>query len=305
MNYSVVVPVYNGETTVKYLFERIKSFFSSNGYTYEVIFVYDCGEDNSWKILKEIKLENPENVTLIKLSRNFGQHNALICGFEYAKGEFIISMDEDLQHNPEDIIKLIDKQKESDYDVVYGKYIERKHSYFRNLTSSLMKKIIKIAIPDVDIDYSAFRLIKASVAKATIEMRNSYTFLDGYLSWITSNTSSCLVTHNQRQGGESSYSYKKLLTHSINVFFTFSDLPVRFLSKLSIVIICSMSFFAIYIIVRKFIFNDLAMGYPSLILLIGFGIGFMMLGIGIIGEYVYRISLKTTRRPNYKIDKVY
>jgi len=304
MNYTVVIPVYNGETTVKPLFEKIKSFFLSNEYTYELIFVYDCGQDNSWDILYDLKAKNPSVIKLIKLSRNFGQHNALICGFEYAIGEFIITMDEDLQHAPEDIANLISKQKEADYDVVYGKYDKLKHSFFRNISSRIAKKIISIGIPDLHHDYSAFRLIKTSVAKATIEMRNSYTFLDGYLAWITKNIDSCIVTHNTRAGGVSAYNLNKLINHSINIFITFSNFPIRFLSKLSIGIITAMCIYAIYIVGRKIIYNDFAMGYPSLILLIGFGVGLIMFALGIIGEYIYRINLKTTRRPNYKIDTI-
>jgi len=302
--YSVIIPVYNGETTVRPLFERLKTFFDGNNYTFEVIFVYDCGKDNSWETLVKIKEDFSDVVKIIKLRRNFGQHNALICGFEYASGNFIITMDEDLQHAPEDIAKLIIKQKEGNYDVVYGKYQEPQHSLARNITSKILKKVIKIGIPDIHPDYSAFRLMKISVAKATTEMRNSYTFLDGYLSWITTNTSSCLVSHSERQGGVSAYTFSKLINHSINIFVTFSNLPIRFLSKLSILVLLIMLIMFIYIITRKIIYNDFAMGYPSIILAIGFGVGLVMLGLGIIGEYIYRINLKTSKRPNYNISEI-
>jgi len=304
IQYSVVVPVYNGETTVNSLFEEIKCFFEKFYYTYEVVFVYDCGKDNSWIKLKELKSKYPDTVKLIKLSRNFGQHNALICGFEQAKGDFIITMDEDLQHSPEDIILMINKQNESNSDVIYGKYEELNHSIFRNFSSTILKNIIRIGIPEIHPDYTAFRLIKASVAKSTVEMRNSYTFLDGYLSWITTDVQSCVVTHHERQGGKSSYTYNKLINHTINIFVTFSDLPIRFLSSFSILLLIGMCFFATYIVIRKWIFNDLAMGYPSLILAIGFGVGLIMLALGIIGEYIYRINLKTTKRPNYKVVEI-
>jgi undecaprenyl-phosphate 4-deoxy-4-formamido-L-arabinose transferase len=301
IQYSVIIPVYNGELTVEPLFIRLKSYFESCNLSYEVIFVYDCGKDNSWEVLMKMKSLFPNTIKLIKLSRNFGQHNALICGFEYAIGDFIITMDEDLQHAPEDILILITKQQEKDYDVVYGKYETRKHSGFRNLGSSLLKMIIDIGIPDIHRDYSAFRLIKSSITKATVEMRNSYTFLDGYLSWITTHCGSCIVSHNERQGGVSAYTLNKLVNHTINIFVTFSDLPIRFLSKFSITLLIGMIFFSIYIITRKLLYNDFAMGYPTLILAIGFGVGFIMLALGIIGEYIYRINLKTTKRPNYII----
>lgn len=302
MLYSIIIPVYNGEQTVENLYTRIKQFFADK-YNYEVIFVYDCGKDNSWEALLRIKMQNPQNVKLIRLSRNYGQHNALICGFEYAKGDFIVTMDEDLQHAPEDIQKLIDKQNEMDYDVVYGKYEIRNHSGFRNAGSSILKRIIDVGIPDIHPDYSAFRLIKAGIAKSCITMRNSYTFLDGYISWITTNCSSCIVSHSERQGGVSAYTFSKLINHTINIFVTFSNLPIRFLTKLSFFVLFVMTLYSTYIIIRKLVFNDLAMGYPSLVIIVGFGVGLIMLALGIIGEYIYRINLKTTQRPNYNIDK--
>lgn len=303
MKYSIVIPVYNGEKTVTKLFERIKLFFKNND-AFEVIFVYDCGKDNSWKVLIELKEKYPEDIKLIKLSRNFGQHNALICGFEYATGDFIITMDEDLQHAPEDIKKLIIQQQKGDFDVVYGKYETRRHSGFRNMGSSFLKKIIDVGVPDIHPDYSAFRLLKVTVAKSLIGMRNSYTFLDGYLSWITSNCSSCLVSHSERQGGVSAYTFNKLVNHTINIFVTFSNLPIRLLTNLSFFVLIFMSFYSAYVFIRKLIFNDLALGYSSLIIIIGFGVGIIMLALGIIGEYIYRINLKTTKRPNYNVNEV-
>jgi undecaprenyl-phosphate 4-deoxy-4-formamido-L-arabinose transferase len=303
MRYSIVIPVYNGEKTVKNLFERIKLFFNNRD-SYEVIFVYDCGKDNSWKVLVELKEKYHNEIKLIKLSRNFGQHNALICGFEYATGDFVITMDEDLQHAPEDIEKLIYQQQKGDFDVVYGKYETRQHSGIRNLGSSVLKKIIDIGVPDIHPDYSAFRLLKVSVAKSLIGMRNSYTFLDGYLSWITSNCSSCVVSHSERQGGVSAYTFQKLVNHTINIFVTFSNLPIRLLTTLSFVVLTFMSLYSAYVLIRKLIFNDLALGYSSLIIIIGFGVGIIMLALGIIGEYIYRINLKTTKRPNYNVNEV-
>ncbi len=303
MRYSIVIPVYNGELTLEKLNKRIHGFFE-NKYLFEVIYVYDCGEDNSWDVLLRLKYEYPDTIKLIHLSRNFGQHNALICGFEYATGEYIVTMDEDLQHAPEDIQKMIDKQAEKEYDVVYGKYELRKHSSFRNIGSWMLKKIIDIGIPDIHPDYSAFRLIKTSVAKKCVGMRNSYTFLDGYLSWITCHCDSCIVTHHEREGGVSAYNLKKLINHTINIFVTFSNLPIRFLTKLSFLVLFTMSIYSLYVIIRKFIYDDFALGFPSLVIIIGFGIGLIMLSLGIIGEYIYRINLKTTQRPNYNTKKI-
>jgi undecaprenyl-phosphate 4-deoxy-4-formamido-L-arabinose transferase len=252
----------------------------------------------------DLKNKYSDDIILIKLSRNFGQHNALICGFEYASGEFFITMDEDLQHSPEDITLLFQNQVRNDSDVVYGKYNDRKHSFVRNAGSKFLNKIISVGIPEIHPDYSSFRLIKSSIARAAINMKNSYTFLDGYLSWITNNISSEYVCHSPRQAGKSSYTLKKLINHTINIFITFSDYPIRILSKFSMLLIFCMFLLTIYIFLRKFLLDDFAIGFPTLILSIGYGVGLILLSLGIIGEYIYRINLKTTRRPNYYVDKI-
>lgn len=304
IQYSVVIPVYNGESTIELLYSRLESFFSDTDYVFEVIFVYDHGNDNSWEILLRLKSLFPETIKLIRLSRNFGQHNAIICGFENTEGEYIITLDEDLQHSPEDISKLISKLQEGNFDVVYGKYDSLNHSLVRNFGSKLLKYFIRISIPELHSDYSAYRLIKSSIAKATVDMKNSYTFIDGYLSWITTNCDSCIVSHSERQGGESGYTYRKLLNHAINIFVTFSNYPIRLVTKLSIWLMFLMFIFSIYVLTRKLIFDDFAIGFPTIILAIGFGVGLIMMSLGILGEYIYRINLKTTKRPNYNISKI-
>ena len=301
---SFVVPVYHGELTVKPLFEAIKTSCLKYDYSFEVVFVWDCGPDRSWDRIQEIKQTYPDNVTAIRLSRNFGQHNAIICGFAHAKGDFMVTMDEDLQHDPDEIKLLVEKQLETDADVVYGHYPAREHNKFRNTTSWMLKKLLEIGVPDLHIHYSAYRLLKRDIALATVEMRNSYTFLDGYLSWITNNVTSVVVSHSERQGGVSSYTIKKLINHSINIFVTFSNLPIKIVTYLSILFFLFTSGYAGYILIEKLFFNNLIPGFASMIVLLGFGIGSVLFGISVIGEYIHRINLKTTKRPNYKISQL-
>jgi len=304
MSFSVVVPVYNAENTLEILFSEIKSFFQNEGLSFEVIFVFDCGNPNSWKALEKIKKEHPELVKIIHLSRNFGQHNATISGISFASGDYIVTMDEDLQQSPGDIGKLISTQKEGDFDVVYGIYTIRKHNFFRNFTSLLLKKLLLVGIPDLHKDYSSFRLIKSNVAKATLEMRNSYTFLDGYISWITTNCHSCIVDHQERNEGKSSYTLKKLINHSVNIFVTFSNLPLRLITISSFFFLLFSICYSIYFALRKIILDDLASGFPSTVIILSFGLGLIMFFLGILGEYLYRINLKTTKKPNYFFKKI-
>ena len=298
--YSVVIPTYRGQDTIRPLAWQLRDFFLENGLRYEIIFVNDCGPDESWRVMQELRLElGPEVVKAVRLARNFGQHNALICGFSHARGRFIITMDEDLQHRPVDIGLLIRAQEAGDYDVVYGRYDTLCHTGFRNTTSQLLKWLLEIGIPDLHPDYTAFRLIRAETARYCLDMSNSYTFLDGYLTWITRSVTSVKVAHQERAAGESSYTLSKLLEHSLNIFVTFSDLPVRLLSLTSILVFIVTTVYSFYVLVRKVLFNDLSSGFPTLIIAIGFGIGLLLLGMGILGEYIHRINLKTTRRPNF------
>lgn len=298
MDYSIVIPVYHGELTINQLTQELVDVLSD--YSIEIIFVFDCGPDKSWAVIESLMEEFPF-VKGVHLSRNFGQHNAIICGIEQSIGDYIITIDEDLQHRPVDIQNLIEKQKEGDYDVVYGKYDELQHTGFRNLTSMVMKKMLEYSLPDLHNDYTAFRLIKSNIAKATVNMSNSYTFIDGYLSWITKSIGVATVEHQERLAGESSYTVKKLIEHSINIFVTFSILPIRLLSYSSFGVFIMTCIYSVYIIGRKLLYNDIQSGFTTLIISIGIGVSLILLGLGIIGEYIHRINLKTTKKPNYLI----
>jgi polyisoprenyl-phosphate glycosyltransferase len=301
---SFIIPVYHGEHTVQPLFDAIYKACKEYNYQFEVVFIWDCGPDKSWEKIVELKTRFPAEIKAIRLSRNFGQHNAIICGFANARGDFMVTMDEDLQHNPCELNLLVDKQKENDYDLVYGNYLKPQQPGLRNFTSGMLKKLLNIVIPDLHKNYSAYRLIKRDIALDTVEMQNSYTFIDGYFSWITDNVGFVLVSHSSRLGGVSSYTLKKLISHSINIFITFSNLPIKLVIYLSLLFFIFTFGYTIYILMEKLIFNNLIPGFASIIVLLGFGIGSILFGISVIGEYIHRINLKTTRRPNFRISQI-
>lgn len=298
-DYTVIIPVFRGEKTLVKLYRLCKTTFENLSSTFEIIYVLDNKNDEAWSVIKTLSAENPGAVRGIALSRNFGQHNAIICGIKYADGKFIITMDEDLQQSPEDIPLLTEKQKEGNFDVVYGDFHTQENKFYRNITSKFMKNLLRFGIPGLNHHYSTFRLIKQSIAKSLLSMNNSYTFLDGFLSWVTKDTSYVIVKNHKSEAGGSSYSLKKLVDHSLNIFFTFSKLPIRLISITSFILFIVSISYSLFILLRKLIYNDLITGFASLALIIGFGFGFTMLGISLLGEYLYRINLKTTNRPNY------
>ena len=299
--FSIVVPVYRGNSSLEDIVTISEDIYHDN--LVEIIFVFDGGESYSWEKISELASKY-KKVKAIKLSRNFGQHNATICGFDFVKSNYVITMDEDLQHHPKSIQQLIETQIKSNSDLVYGIYKERSHNWFRNITSSVLKLILKIGMPKLHQDYTSFRLIKGKIAKETINMCNSYTFLDGYLSWITSNISSVKVMHYQSKEGKSSYSTRKLIKHTLNIFLTFSTLPIRFLTIISFLFFTFSSSYTIYIIISKLLNENYAAGFPTLITFLGFGFGFVLLGMGILGEYIQRINQKTTNRPNFIVTQI-
>lgn len=299
IQYSVIVPVYSGEKTLEELTKRISEAFDSIGSSYEIVYVHDRGFDQSWQVLQKLKNNDPDKIKIIQLTRNFGQHNALICGFEHAIGDLFITMDEDLQHDPSDFKILIEEQKRSNADVVYGNYSEHEQKKGRNILSRLFRWMISKGIPDLYKFYSPFRLINKSIAQATIGMQNSYTFLDGYLSWITTDFSHVKVKHHNRFAGKSSYTINKLVRHSINVFTTFSNIPIRVLYYSGIGLSILSILYAVYILIRKLIFNDLIAGFATINIILGFGFGMLLLGLGILGEYLQKINQKSTKKPNY------
>ncbi|HEX8429486.1 glycosyltransferase family 2 protein [Hymenobacter sp.] len=306
VNYSVVVPVFQGQDTLPSLVEQLQTFFAEINCSYELIFVHDGGHARAWDVVIQLRQKlGPAFVQAIRLSRNFGQHNALLCGFGYAKGQFIVTLDEDLQHSPADIKLLIQRQAQGNFDVVYGCYSARQHAGWRNLTSILLRQMLRLGIPELHADYSAFRLLKTEIARHCLTMHNSYTFLDGYLTWVTNSVASVAVTHQPRSVGRSSYTVGRLVRHSVNIFITFSDVPVRLLTYTSLLLFSCTSGYSFYILLRKLIYKDLLPGFASLIIAIGFGTGLLFLGMGILGEYIHRINQKITKRPDFVVRETY
>ncbi len=301
MQYSIIIPVFRADRSLITLCKSIKQIISTE--PHEIILVFDGGQITSRKICLEL-VSIFDSIIFLELSRNFGQHNAIIAGINKAQGQWIITMDEDSQHSASDIPKLIIQQKNSGASVVYADYFERNHNFFRNTTSAMMKKLLRLGIPDLYPHYSPFRLIKSDIAMHLLKMNNSYTFLDGYLSWITNNFSHIKIEHQQSQSGKSSYTIKKLIAHSINIFITFSSLPIRLLSTTSLVFFTLSTFYAFWVIFNTLTSNNYQAGFPTLVVMLGFGFGGVLLGLATLAEYLHRINLKATNRPNYIIEKI-
>jgi glycosyltransferase involved in cell wall biosynthesis len=225
LDVSVVVPVYGGSAAIAELCSRLAATMQQAGFRYEVILVDDRGQSEAWGAIRSVAAHDP-HVTGLRLGRNFGQHAATICGIARARGEWIVTMDDDLEHPPEAIPALLAAGSE-DCSLVYGVFEKRTHAAYRNLSSELMRRMLKRAFPDLNEDYCSFRAIHAPLAKQLDRFGLNRPYIDGMLSWLTSSTCSVSVPHEQRQHGESTYTMRKLLSHAANIFVTFSYLPLR------------------------------------------------------------------------------
>jgi len=296
---SVVVPVYRSETTLRELHRRLVSSLTSITSDYEIILVEDCGGDGSWQLIQKIAADD-SRVKGVQLSRNFGQHAATICGILKSRGDWVITLDDDLEQAPEQISALIAKAREG-YSLVYGVYGERTHSIWRNLTSGLARRMFRLAIPSLNYEYTSFRVIEKKIAHALTDFDSPFPFVDGYLSWLTNSYAAVPVKHSSRAHGASNYTFRKLLTHTINIFVTFSDLPLRLASWVGLsAFVVGMVWLALIVVGR--LFGGISVsGYASVMAgIILFG-GIQLLILGIFGEYLGRMNFKSSRKPLFLV----
>jgi len=191
MEFSIVVPVYNGAGTIKELFQRCKKVFDELQTTFEMIFVEDCSQDNSWEVIRDLALEYPQQVVAIKLARNFGQHNALLCGIRSARGKITITMDDDLQHPPEELPKLLAKLAEG-YDVVYGTPAQERHNLLRGWASRITKLGLQSAIgAETARKVSALRVFRRELRDAFTSYHSPFVNIDVLLTWATNRFAAC------------------------------------------------------------------------------------------------------------------
>ncbi|PQJ97475.1 glycosyltransferase [Chromatium okenii] len=296
---SVVVPVYRSQDTLRELHRRITAVLETIDPHFELILVEDCGGDNSWNIIEELAKED-RRVRGIQLNRNFGQHAATICGFAHSRGKWIATLDDDLEQVPEYLPNLYKKALEG-YDLVYGVYPERTHKSWRNITSHTARWLFSKAIPSLNHAYTSFRMIRGDVARTLPQFDSPFPFVDGYLSWLTNSYTTVEVPHGTRTYGVSNYTFRKLITHTINIFVTFSDLPLKMATWIGIIAFAIGMIWFTIIIGRFFIGGINVSGYASImagILLFG---GVQLLVLGIFGEYLGRMNFKSSKKPLFMV----
>lgn len=298
---SIVIPVYNS-LVVGELAERILAVFDARSEdSCEIIFVDDSSPNPGvWPILEELAGKHKE-VIAIQLTRNFGQQPATLCGFSESKGDVVITMDDDLQHLPEDIPKLLE---ESDYDIVVGQFAQKKHSLFKRSTSYIKGIFDQIILgKPKSIQLTAFRLLNRYVVDGVLRFRTPNPFIPALMFHVSKRVAGVQVTHAPRTDGESGYSTIKLIRLFTNLIFNNSSLVLRFVGIIGISFATVSIFMAGMVVYRKLVYGIALQGWASLFsatLLIG---GLLLFSIGIIGEYLLRIIETGECRPTYLVRK--
>ena len=298
---SFVIPVYNGVKVVERLYQQLLPVAKSFG-GYEMIFVDDGSTDNSYAALTSLSAKSP-SVCAVQLSRNFGQHNATLAGLSCARGELIVTLDQDLQNPPEEIPRMVEKLREG-YDVVYGLPEERAHNFFRNITSDFSKWISrKILTTALNGNFSSFRVMKRWVAEEIVKYNSSYTYIDGLISWTTTNIGGVTV-RNDRSDLESHYTVTRLINHGLNLLVNFSIKPLQIASIMGLVSAFVGLIGASVVVIQKIMFNIPVQGWASLMVVVLVIGGMQIVFLGLIGEYTGRILMNSNSSPKFIIREI-
>jgi len=300
---SVVVPVYNSEESLPVLLQRLAAVLPAMAATFEVILVNDGSRDRSGAVI-DAAAKELEWVVAIQLMRNFGQHNALLAGVRNARFDIIVTMDDDLQHPPEEIPRLLAKLAEG-FDAVYGFPEHESHGLWRDLASRTTKLALQAAMGvETASRVSSFRAFRAPVREAFSSYSGAFVSVDVLLSWGTSRFAAIPVGNPPRTLGESNYSARKLVVHAMNMVTGFSILPLQLASLLGFVFSLFGLGVLLFVLGRYFTRGETVAGFPFLASILSIFSGVQLFSIGIIGEYLARMHFRLLDKPSYVIRSV-
>lgn len=295
---SFVIPCYYSQDTLEAVVDDVVYEFKEN--EIEIILVNDGSKDNTYNVIKKI-CKKYSFVKGICLAKNFGQDGARMAGYKYCTGDYIVSLDDDGQNPPKEAHKLIKKLDEG-YDVVFGKYIVKKHSKFKNFGSSVNDKMANIIIgKPKDLRLCSYFAMTSFVAKEIVKYEGAFPYVWGLILRTTDNITNEVIDHKSREVGESTYTFAKLLGLWLNGFTAFSVKPLRIASLLGVCFSVLGFLFAIYIVISKLLFGIETGGWASLMSIVLFTNGVLMIIIGLMGEYVGRIYMTENKAPQYVI----
>lgn len=297
---SFVIPCYNSKHTIKTVVDEIiETVTTHGGYDYEIVLVNDSSPDGCFSVITELAENNPK-IKGVDLSRNFGQHSAIMAGFHYVTGDVVVCLDDDGQTPANEMFKLIDKLDEN--DLVFAKYTDKKHSAFRNFGSKVNDKMAQWLLnKPQNLKIMSYFACKRYVVDEVLCYKNPYPYISGLLLRTTNKIANVEIHHQERLEGKSGYTLKKLFLLWINGFTSFSVKPLRISTFIGIITALVGFLYGVYIIINKF-FNPAApLGYSSTMAVILFVGGMIMLLLGMIGEYIGRVYISLNNAPQFVV----
>ena len=301
---SIVIPVFNSSQTLRIL--AVNCIDTFNGiHNLEIILVNDYSSDESDEICNYLHETYKNIVKYIKLARNFGEHNAVMAGLNFANGDFVVTMDDDGQNPPNEALKLVNEALVSKTDVVFSKYSSKKHSFLRNLLSSANDIAASVMLKKPKGLYlCSFRVISKKVVKEIIKYDLPFPYVDGLILRATSNISTLSCTHEPRIHGKSGYTPRKLLRLWLNMFTSFSILPLRVATFLGMIFSVFGFAVGIFTIFERILNPNLPVGWATIAVLISFLGGVQLIALGVVGEYLGRIYLGANKQPQFIIEEI-
>ena len=299
----MVIPVFNSEATLPSLIHRLSAVLPRISPDYEVILVNDGSRDGSWEKIRELVRLFPW-IRGYRLMRNYGQHNALLCGIRVAKYSITVTLDDDGQNPPEEIPLLISTLQEG-YDLVFGTPRDPQHGLWRNLASRITKTAIQGVLgAETGRQVSAFKAFHTRIREAFAEYQDAFVSLDVLLAWGAGRVGSVPVRHDLRKIGHSNYTLSRLILHAANMITSFSTLPLQFASIIGFVFTVFGVGVLLYVLGYYFIAGAGVAGFPFLASIIAIFSGAQLFALGIMGEYLARIHFRSMRKPAYAIAEI-
>lgn len=304
MMISIVIPVYNGARTISPLVRKVIATLEKD--PLQVVLVNDGSVDDSHEQCLNLAGQFPGQVTYVNLSRNFGEHNAVMAGLSHARGDYVVIMDDDFQNPPEEVTALVERAKEGGFDVVYSYYEKKRHSRFRNMGSSFHNAMATYLLKKPrDLYLSSFKCLNRFVVDEVVKYKGPYPYLDGLVLRCTRSIGTVKVRHESRMEGASGYTLKKLLRLWLNMFLNFSILPLRMSSLMGLALSTLGAFIGIFVIIEKIVHPEVPMGWPSIIVLMTTFSGVQLLILGLLGEYVGTMFLGQNQTPQYIVREIH
>ncbi|MDX2037449.1 MAG: glycosyltransferase family 2 protein [Isosphaeraceae bacterium] len=303
MQFSIVIPVFNGARTISALVERLLDLLG--GSLLEIILVNDGSPDDSDEVCREIRERRPDRVVYVELAKNFGEHNAVMAGLHQARGEYVVIMDDDFQNPPEEVAKLVAFAEENRHDVVYTRYAKKQHAWWRNLGSRFNDFAACILLDKPRGLYlSSFKCLSRFAVREVVRYSGPYPYVDGLLLRATRRIGTVEVRHDPRAVGRSNYTLRKLVRLWLNMFVNFSILPLRIAGFLGLALAGVGLLLAVVAVIEKLRDPSLPLGWASLQITIVTFSGVQLLTLGILGEYLGRMFLTGNQTPQFVVREI-